>query len=263
MFGSFLKKKTSHEDIRRLKETVEKRYAYHAEHYGEQTFNIESFHKRYHKALRRGDKQIKIFLHAELEAIDLFLTKKQKHPPAASSPEPSATLDVYRAYEKVLEKYPRLKLHQNAFNEIERLYGALMEFYAAHKTALNKIRSKLLSARAQNLYYPAEALMHELLPIFTNRKPKAFLHYVKEVELHPNDEDRIERAGQTLLKKTFHMIDALKQCLNHFLENPTRYNLSTQTFLMQGSPVPFPEYQSLLRKHLNQLLKDFRLTGLL
>ncbi len=263
MLNFFKKKDNNDLSINQIRQQIEEEYKKNATLYGSFAFNIQPFYVRYQKILSQDEKTLKNFLISELEALQAYVEKIKEKPPSSSLDKiekKSVIQKIYDGYDERLKKYPQIFLHSSAFKEIEHLYGCLIQFHESHTHNFFKIRSLLTRPYEQQFYLDLEVFINELFPLLSSKKAIAFENYIFEITKYQNDQEKIEALGQIVLKKTFHMMKAIKKLLD-FLKIELERRISTINFVYKKKALKFSEYEDALRTECDQILKDFRLTG--
>ena len=250
--------------IETLREDIANKYRVYGEVYNPQIFDINKFHKRYNEALRNANIDIKIFLLTEIEALDVFVKRfeEKRKKEEAEKKQGSAMASLYGEYRERIKKYTRVELHQNAAEEIERLYGCMLSFSEKHLKSLLKIYSHLTKPYEQDMFRKLEVYFNDLLPGTMRKHPKDFQHYIDKISyLKQADKDEVERIGQEILRRVFFFLRELIKVMN-FFKADADIKFQTLNFVLHGKAGKYADYEIALMNDVDQILKDFRLSGL-
>lgn len=199
----------SEHEISKVLTKIRKIYKEYAEKYGSSMFNLEAFNNRYAQALRDRT-NLTVFLAAETQAIDDIKQKAEEsierkkqeeyeqRNKYANSFEKQAD-DMLNEFNKRIRKYPRKELCEEASEELERLYGAMSEFYGC----ILIIRNIFSECGDNNLEMTAKLLdtkFADRIIESAGRPTQIWMDYILAFD-RPDKEAESDRMEKTVLKE--------------------------------------------------------------
>jgi len=144
MIFSFKKSNSffSQGEVDKVVHKLKQLYRHYAAIYGEGTFNLKAFEKRYIDALK-GKVDINAFLHAEIsvfEELKCRVIKPEKKKEGKYEPSYSEIADrIIEENVAKIKKYKYIDIHPDAEVEVKYLLGAVTDFYYSTWTNASEI----------------------------------------------------------------------------------------------------------------------------
>lgn len=223
-------KKLTETEIIQILEKIRTKYNKLINEFNKPQSIIKSFEERYLDALKRR-MDISVFLLAEIEAVEELNNREFEKKMNAKEDElmkkekPQTFADkVFKENRKKILKYPRLKLNEDADEEVERLIGALRHFLINYWPAITYIYKNNFHSHLKTKF---GEYSHKLLTQYDYKgNVHVAEHYIHSLKMIPRDNKKIDYEHRFLLKETaflineiFHnLIDALK---NENIPSPT------------------------------------------
>jgi hypothetical protein len=157
------RKRLTDAEIRSTVEKIRERYGDYMVTYQKDRSALDSFEDRYISVLR-ARMSLELFLHAEMTAVEEIIQKEEERVRAEAEKKRTVVrnrVERQSIADRVMEenrqrilKYPRLAIHEDASEEVERLFGALgtieREFWSdLQRLMRSHYTSLILSPRAR------------------------------------------------------------------------------------------------------------------
>jgi len=240
-----------------LLKIIKEKYTTNGEKYGAHIFDYSKFLDRYDSAVQQKIDD-KIFLEGELCAINDFLLRieqKENQKPAVSP-----TDQILSEYASRLEKYQKVEISGNAQPEIEYLLGCMIDFNQEYLEPFLKYLHFIKNKEARQYAITLENIQYELMIQKKGKLPKCFLEYQYRIsKLQSGDE--IERMGHVVLKSAIQFLNTLKQALYLLQDNKNDVTIPGKNLISGIDSID--NFLDLCRKHIEQIVFDFRLKGLI
>jgi hypothetical protein len=158
------RKRLSDEEIRKAVEKIRQRYADYMVRYQKPRNALNDFEERYISVLRvRMD--LALFLHAEKEAVEQLIDKEEQRIKSEAESVEKKNLEHKKEQDFAdrviaenmnrIQKYPRLSVHDEASEEVERLFGTLAtidkDFWPVLEVLIRKTYVSILISPRQRL----------------------------------------------------------------------------------------------------------------
>lgn len=229
---------------------------YHYKYFKSQKHK-SNFEGRYLAALKSGV-DISAFLLAEIQAIEELLKREEekvlaKAPPknAKAPPKENFADQVIEENRKKILKYHDIKFHQDANEEIRRLYGALhsleQEFWP---NLYNVLRNTMYSLNTK-LMMNMETQLHNLGGTGKEGVAARLDRYIARLKRFPRDYGMIDKEEKDYLLETAFFLHGLSETLATAHE---KYN----TVMQEEEKIQLQQVLDFV----NQIIADFRFKDL-
>ncbi|HNZ27295.1 MAG TPA: hypothetical protein PLG34_10835 [Spirochaetota bacterium] len=243
---------------------------------------LENFEDRYAKTLR-SKMDLSTFLLAEIEAVT-ELYKREEIKRSIESIEvvdkkDKKTVDkksfadkVYEENLKKIQNYPRISLHRDASEEIERLLGAV-------RTLINDYWPAITLIFRDNKYYSNNdkfsAYYHKLLTNYdyTGIMPIS-RQYIDALNRKPQDMKKIDFENRFILQETAFLLNDILDALNKVLDSDGVYLADKKIAVKAIKCVDGSNFQTIfkgllhtdcvkkVRDYTEEIINDFRIKGI-
>ncbi|MBI4978247.1 MAG: hypothetical protein HZC28_12245 [Spirochaetes bacterium] len=204
------KKALTDEELKAVLTKLRDAYAKNALEHGPSLFNLDAFNVRYLEALRKRI-DLKVFFAAEIKALEDIkgrIAKKREDAERETaeairkdeesfSRKADAMLD---RFEKMIEKYPDVKLTDTSSLEMNRLYGGLKELFSCYSIVKN-----IFAGYGDHALEMATKSMDAMFARYAldmgGRHPEMFQDYIIAFS-RENKERETERMAQIVLKES-------------------------------------------------------------
>lgn len=256
----FKKKGLSEQEIKGALDKIREKYDTLIVKHGKNPEMRNSFEDRYYALLQsRGD--VTTFIKAEMEAlielferIDAEEAAKKKAEEAkirarnqpAEPPKKSIADRIMEENEERIKKYPVIKIHDDASEELEHLLGAMEILDKKHWMGCEKLLKKNIPGRNQGAMYKLQSKLFTFLSARKNALPTVLSRY--ETLLYQNPKDmralQVERKN-VLIQAAFFLHELIK-----VLQLSEEYCTEKENEIIEEAVV-----------FARQMLDDFRLRG--
>lgn len=199
------KKRLTDSEIRSAVEKIRSRYADYMVRFQKDRSALDSFEDRYIGAMRvRMD--LALFLHAEKTAIEELIDNEEKRILASSQRESEKKQQARQQQsiaDRVLEEnlkriahYPRLLIHTDASEEVERLFGGLGTFERELWADLERLLRRAYTSMIMSPRARVEEQVLKLCVVGANGVPPRASRYQSLFERFPRNYFEIEKEGK-------------------------------------------------------------------
>jgi len=253
----FKKNKIKDQELENAFQKLKEKYIIFSEKYGKNNFNLDKLYDRFHNSLTENI-DFKIFITAEILAFqdkkkqieeELILKNKKK--------EKSKIQEIYDRYNQKIQKYKRLKIANNANEEIERLYGCFVDIYNKYFNILTKINRATFNSNLKKNFIELEGSFYSFCIKKVNSLPTIFEDYKILIKRYSNDLDNMEKAGYEVLKKSYNFLSYLRSYID--ILKIEKNNFKNITFDFNDTKIEYTEILDIFLKEIEDILIDFRL----
>jgi hypothetical protein len=248
-------KKLSPTEIKDTVEKIRKKYDEYAFKYFKSIQHKNNFEDRYIGALKSGV-DISSFLLAEIGAIMELVKREEdkvleKKTPKSGPPQPGFADRILEENRKRIEKYPALEIHQDAPEEIQRLFGALNRLELEYWPDLYApLRSTSFSLNTKTMI-ALENQLHQLAGRGKDGISVRLERYVARLKRFPRDYGLIEKDEKDYLLEAAFLLHELADILTTALgKHETVFSVEEKNKVTE------------ILEYINGLLTDFRLKEL-
>ncbi len=213
------KKRLTDAEIREAVEKIRKRYADYMVMYQKPRNALDAFEERYLSVLR-ARMELSLFLHAEKNVIEQLIQKEEdrrrkdeeeaEKKKQSRAQQQSVADRVMEKHRQQIEKYPRIKIHDDAAEEIERLFGALGALEREYWNDLERLIRKTFPNALVSPRQRVEEQMLRLCGAGFSDVPPRLSRYRSLFDWFPRNYREIEKEGnKCILESAFFLHDLL------------------------------------------------------
>ena len=228
---------------------------YHYKYFKSTKFK-QQFEERYINALKSGV-DISAFLLAEIEAIEELLKREEERVLAQGPPKENG-LPQQSFADKIIEenrqkilKYPEINFHQDASEEIRRLYGALNKLEQEYWPSLYNVLRNTVYSMNTRIMMNMEAQLNALGGTGKDGVSARLDRYIARLNRFPRDYKAIDKEEKDYLLEVAFFLHSLVETL-------TEAKVKYHAFLGEAEKTQLDE----VINYVTDLLVDFRLKDL-
>jgi hypothetical protein len=211
-------KKLTPTEIKETVEKIRKRYDEYAFKYFKASRHKSNFEQRYIDALKAGV-DISSFLLAEISAIEELVkreeTKVMERPPTKATPPGKAFVDqIMDENRRRIEKYPDLAIHNDAREEVRRLFGALNKFERDYWPVLYGLLRNTSNSLNTKGMISLESQLHTLAGDGRGGVASRLERYLAHLARFPRDYLLIEKEEKDYILESAFLLHELEDILS-------------------------------------------------
>ncbi len=211
----------------------------------------DAFESRYRQALRaRVD--VSTFLLAEISAVEELIRREETRDAERRSsdlgkPKRGFADRILEEQRERILKYPDLRFHSDAREEVRRLLGALVELERAHWLALGMALRETAYSRYSPVMIELESQLRTLASLDKDGRPAGLSRLLVQLDRFPRDYRAIDREEQEYILRTAFFLHDLVDVVDRVDANYPALGELDRGTLRQT------------RAHLRGMVDDFRL----